>query len=235
MPTHQYFVLDDIALSIDRPHLFERLGMDPSDGLAAELEELVAEAERIGRPRVMYRIAGVDRRGEAETVIEDVPFSSRVLAVNLGKAHQVFPYVLTCGSELQAWSDGIGDPLARYWAETIKELSIGCATAFFLAEVEKTFHVGASASMNPGSLPDWPLTQQAPLFRLLGDVTAAIGVTLSESFVMLPTKSVSGILFPTDSDFASCQLCPREECPNRRAPYDPGLFERRYASQGENA
>jgi hypothetical protein len=234
MSGRQHFVLDDIELHVDRPHLFERLGMDPSDGLAAELEVLVAEAERVGRPRAMYRIAGVDRRDEAQTLIDGVPFASRVLAVNLAKSHQVFPYVLTCGPELQAWSDGLGDPLAQYWAETIKELSIGCATAFFLAEVEKTFHVGASSSMNPGSLPDWPLPQQAPLFRLLGDVTGAIGVTLSESFVMLPTKSVSGILFPTDSDFASCQLCPREECPNRRATYDPGLFERRYASQGAN-
>jgi hypothetical protein len=230
----RHFVLDDIALHFNRPHLFERLGVDPSDGLGAELEALVAEAERIGRPRAMYRIAGVDHRGDAETVIDGVAFASRVLSVNLENAHQVFPYVLTCGPELQAWSDGLGDPLAQYWAGTIKELSLGCATAAFLAEVEKTFHIGGSSSMNPGSLPDWPLREQGPLFRLLGDVAGAIGVTLSESFVMLPTKSVSGILFPTDSDFASCQLCPREECPNRRAPYDPGLFERRYASQGEN-
>jgi hypothetical protein len=230
----RHFVLDDIELHVDRPHLFQRLGVDPADALGAELEALVAEAEHVGRPRAMYRIAGVDRRGDAETVIEGVPFASRVLAVNLEKAHQVFPYVLSCGTELQAWSDGLSDPLAQFWAETIKELSIGCATAFFLAEVEKTFHIGGSSSMNPGSLPDWPLREQGPLFRLLGDVTGAIGVTLSESFVMLPTKSVSGILFPTDSDFASCQLCPREECPNRRSPYDPGLFERRYASQGVN-
>jgi hypothetical protein len=233
--TPRYFVLDDIELHIDRPHLFERLGVDPADGLGTELESLVAEAERVGRPRAMYRIAGVDRRGDAETVIDGVTFASRVLSVNLEKAHQVFPYVLTCGAELQAWSDGFGDPLTQYWGETIKELSLGCATAAFLAEVEKTFHLGGSSSMNPGSLPDWPLPQQAPLFRLLGDVSSVIGVTLSESFVMLPTKSVSGILFPTESVFASCQLCPREECPNRRAPYDPGLFERRYADQGTDA
>ena len=219
------FVLDDIELTIDRPHLYQRLGVDPADGLGAELGALVDEAERVGRPRALFRIAGVDRRGDAETVIEGVAFASRVLSVNLEKAHQVFPYVLTCGPELQAWSDGLGDPLAQFWAETIKELSIGCATAFFLAEVEKTFHVGATSTMNPGSLPDWPLPQQAPLFRLLGDVAGAIGVTLSDSFVMLPTKSVSGILFPTDSDFASCQLCPREECRGRTAPYDEKMAQ----------
>ncbi len=48
---------------------------------------------------------------------------------------------------------------------------------------------------------------------------------------MLPTKSVSGILFPTEHDFASCQLCQRGDCPNRRARYDPELLEARYASQ----
>ena len=168
-------------------------------------------------------------------MIDGVTFTSRVLAVNLRPAHQVFPYVLSCGAELQAWSERLTDPLAQFWAETIKELSLVSATARFLAHVEDTFHLGASSIMNPGSLPDWPLPQQAPLFRLLGDVTGSIGVTLSESLVMFPTKSVSGILFPTDSAFASCQLCQREACPNRRAPYDPGLFERRYASQASNA
>jgi hypothetical protein len=232
---NRHIVLDDISFRVDRPQLFKKLGVDTGDGLGAELEALVANAERIGRPRAMYRIAGVGGRGESETVIDGIPFASRVLAVNLRSAERVFPYVLSCGPELQAWSESLTDPLAGFWAETIKELSLGSATARFLAHVEETFQVGASSSMNPGSLPDWPLAQQAPLFRLLGDVAGAIGVTLSESFVMLPTKSVSGILFPTDSDFASCQLCPREACPNRRAPYDPGLFERRYASQGADA
>ncbi len=50
----------------------------------AELEALVCEAERIGRPRLVYRSADVDGRGETETVIGGVAFASRVLAVNLG-------------------------------------------------------------------------------------------------------------------------------------------------------
>ncbi|OHD74451.1 MAG: hypothetical protein A2177_16040 [Spirochaetes bacterium RBG_13_68_11] len=235
MQRNRHIVLDDIAFRVDRQQLSKRLGVDCGDDLGAELAALVSDAERLGRPRVMYRLAGVDERDESETVIDGVTFASRVLAVNLRPAHQVFPYVLSCGAELQAWSERFADPLAGFWAETIKEFSLGSAMARFLAHVEDVFHVGASSIMNPGSLPDWPLREQAPLFRLLGDVAGAIGVTLSESFVMLPTKSVSGILFPTDSAFASCQLCQREACPNRRAPYDPGLFERRYASQASNA
>jgi predicted transcriptional regulator len=54
-------------------------------------------------------------------------------------------------------------------------------------------------------------------------------VRLTESFLMLPTKTVSGIFFPTEATFESCQLCPREECPNRRAPYEQALYESHYA------
>jgi hypothetical protein len=80
--------------------------------------------------------------------------------------------------------------------------------------------------MNPGSLENWPISEQKPLFSLFGDVEKLIGVRLSDSFLMFPIKSVSGIYFPTESSFASCQLCPREKCPNRRAKYDPELKEK---------
>ena len=74
--------------------------------------------------------------------------------------------------------------------------------------------------MNPGSLADWPIEEQKPLFRLIGDVEVAIGVKLTKNYLMIPTKSVSGIYFPTEITFYSCQLCPRKACDGRNAPYD---------------
>ena len=86
--------------------------------------------------------------------------------------------------------------------------------------------------MNPGSLADWPLEEQRHLFRLLGEPRKAIGVELTESFLMVPIKSVSGLRFPSGAHYENCQLCPRDPCPGRRAPYDPDLYERRYAHGG---
>lgn len=43
---------------------------------------------------------------------------------------------------------------------------------------------------------------------------------------MVPVKSVSGIFFPTEIKFESCQLCPREVCISRRAPYTPLLVNK---------
>jgi hypothetical protein len=46
--------------------------------------------------------------------------------------------------------------------------------------------------------------------------------------MMDPVHSVSGILFPTEEDFEECSLCPREDCPKRRAPFEEHLYETRY-------
>jgi hypothetical protein len=224
-------VLDDIPFTLERSRLFERLGVKPGAGFDEEVESLAAAAEAVGRPKAVYRDCFVDFRREDGVDIDGIPFASRVLSVNLKDVHRVFPYVLTCGTELQAWADGMGDPLARFWAEAINAFALQAATARFEAHMADAYGLGKKARMNPGSLPDWPLPQQTPLFRLLGDVERAVGVRLSESFVMTPTKSVSGVLFATESGFVNCQLCPRGSCPGRKAPYDAGLFQRRFAGR----
>ena len=80
--------------------------------------------------------------------------------------------------------------------------------------------------MRPGSgdATVWPIEQQKMLFDLLGDVRGCIGVRLTDSFLMMPNKTVSGIRVPTEKDFRSCQVCHRENCPSRSAGFDRELW-----------
>ncbi len=82
--------------------------------------------------------------------------------------------------------------------------------------------------MAPGSgaADVWPITQQKELFSIFGNVEDLIGVKLTDKYLMIPIKSVSGIFFPTKCKFESCQLCPRERCVGRKAPYDPDLVKK---------
>ena len=56
-----------------------------------------------------------------------------------------------------------------------------------------------------------------------------IGVELTDTFLMLPVKSGSGLLFETEQSYENCSMCPRTDCPNRRAQFDKEKFEREYA------
>jgi len=80
--------------------------------------------------------------------------------------------------------------------------------------------------MNPGSLEDWPLTQQKQLFTLFRNIEKILGVKLTEQCYMIPRKSVSGVFFPTESKFYSCQICPRKRCDSRKSNYSPGLVKK---------
>jgi hypothetical protein len=137
--------------------------------------------------------------------------------------------VATCGTELHEWAAAHDDILLRYYADGIGEVALRGALALLQAHLVEQFRLGRTATMSPGSLPDWPIQAQRPLFALLGHPEESIGVQLTDSLLMVPTKSVSGIRFPTEQTFASCQLCPREGCPGRQAPYDAELYEKRYS------
>lgn len=225
-------ILDDIPFEVDVGQLAQRMGASENTELRLQLDALAEEAGRVARPRAIYRACFVDSRTDDETVIDGVAFRSRVLTVNFENVHRVFPFVVTCGRELQEWSEGLTDPLLCFQADEVKELALHAAGEYLGRHLDELFGLARSSHMNPGSLPDWPLPQQHPLFSLLGDVEAAIGVKLTESCLMLPTKSVSGIRFPTETTFESCQLCAREACPNRRAAWDPDLFKARYQKNG---
>ncbi len=222
-------VIDNIPFRLDTTAFLKRLRMEPSGDHAASALALAQSARAIARPKAMYRQANIDERGEDFIVIDGITFTSRVLRVNLEPAYRVFPYLATCGREIMEWADSIDDPLDSFYADELMVMALGSATTAVRKAITGDYSPGNTSSMNPGSLEDWPLQEQVRLMELLGDPYGAIGVELTASCLMIPVKSVSGISFPTDTGWENCQLCPRQDCPGRRAPYEPGLKEERYA------
>jgi hypothetical protein len=221
-------LLDRIPFELDIARLLSGLHLEPESSDAARVVELAGEAQAIGRPKALYRVAYVDSRGDDFVLADGIRLTSRVLRVNLDHAYRIFPFVATCGRELEDWSGEIRDMLESYWAGAIKEMVLRAAIRAFAEDLDARFRPGRTSTMNPGSLADWPMKEQAQLFALVGDPLAAIGVELTDSYLMVPVKSVSGLRFPSQVSFENCQLCPREGCPGRRAAYDAQLFERRY-------
>lgn len=221
-------ILDRIAFEADIEALAKQVRVEPTGDLFGELVSYVRQAEAVARPKAMYRIGYVDERGDDWVRIDGQRFTSRILSVNLEAVHRVFVYVATCGVELQQWAEGRADPLEQYWSNVIQEMALRAAGRALSADLDQRYDPGRTSTMAPGSLGEWPLTEQRPLFAFLGDTEQEIGVQLTESLLMVPTKSVSGIRFATEERFESCQLCPRADCPGRRAPYDAGLYERKY-------
>ena len=226
-------ILDTLPLQFDLEQICRTLRMKEGSEQLGKLQGLLGEAQSIGKPKAFYRSAFIESRTDDQVVINGIVFTSRVLRVNLEKVHRVFPYVATCGLELEEWSRSFDDMLLKYWADVIKETALRTAVKYLQDHLIEHYRLVKVSRMNPGSLPDWPLPEQRFLFDLLGNGPGPIGVHLTDSFLMLPIKSVSGIWFPTEESFESCRLCPRENCAGRRAPYDQNLYDRKYRKKAE--
>ena len=226
-------LLDEIPFDLDVVALRKRLHIAEGSAYAAEFENVSAGVAELARPKALYRPVYVQERTEDSIVVEGIRLQSRVLSVNTAAAYRLFAYVATCGVELAQWAHTLEDALQRYWADAIQELAVRQAMQALKQDLEQHYCPGQTAAMSPGSLEDWPISEQEPLFQLLGDTRSTVGVTLTESLLMLPTKSISGVRFPTAEHFESCQLCSRPDCPGRRAAYDPSLYARRYRPDAE--
>jgi hypothetical protein len=221
-------ILDQLAFHLDPSEILRILRVREGSSQVEVVSRLVQEAESIAAPKAMYQIGYIEAKGPDYIEVGGFRFTSRVLRVNLDQAQRVFVYVCTAGRELEAWMRAQTDMLTQYYADLINEQVLRAAGVTLGTHWKQRYQLEGTSQMNPGSLPDWPLHEQRVLFEMLGDTRSAIGVELLGSLLMKPAKTVSGIVFPTQETFASCQLCPRQGCPNRRAPYDPELFEQKY-------
>ena len=200
--------------------------------LAAECDSLLEQASRLKGPRAGYRMLDVVRVNGSTVRVGGENLSSTIMAdiFEEEEDYRAAVFVATCGRELHEWAESIDDMLTRYVADEICVAALMRVMKKLDAEVASLTGAEISnvSNMNPGDLADWPLTEQTKVFKILGEVAVEVGVTLTDSLLMLPRKSVSGLMFGYEGGLINCMLCPRVECPGRRAEYQPMLYEMKF-------
>ena len=214
------FVMDDFQVQISIETLSEKLHLTEQDDVEMMGEKL-QDALRTAKPKAVYKICEVTEIDGDIVTIEDTEFQSPTLAAKLKGVHNVFAFVATCGTEVDEWSRREDDYIVNLWLDMLKEMILVEARKQFRNRLSEKYGIKTFGVMNPGSgnADTWPIRQQAQLFSLIGDVKELTGVELTGGTLMYPTKSVSGIMFPSEEDFVSCSICKRVNCQNRKAKY----------------
>ena len=217
-------ILDHMKIDISPKDVCRDLHLD-SGGELDEIRSLINMAMTLIEPQALYDVRYIEEKLEDAVIVAERRLTSRVLRKNLDQAERVFPFVITLGPKLGDKQAASSDLLENFYLDTIGNVALNSARKHLEGHLKSQFALEKISSMAPGSLADWPIEEQAALFELLGDVETSIGVKLTDSLLMLPAKSISGIYFPTETSFFSCQLCPRQRCESRKAKYDARLAE----------
>ena len=214
-------ILTPIPVQVEPGHI-QKIGHIP-EVEGQRLESLISAVHSVMDAKAVYKVSYIDSKTEDSVTIGGFLFKSKVLRKQLDTVERVFPYVVTIGNGVEKLQKASGDMLEKYYLDLIGNAAVVKAREHLKRRIADRYGLGRLSYLGPGQLKDWPLEEQKPLFSLLGDVERAVGVILSDGLLMIPRKSLSGIYFPTEFPFMACQLCPREDCPSRKAKYEEKL------------
>lgn len=191
---------------------------EKSGGSVERVFELVEEARGVSRGAGAALVLPLDLRADGSILLGDVEFKSPLLKERFSGLGRAFPYIVTEGREMAEWGARYKNTQDACIIHQIRQAAVKCCEQQIEKMLCDRFGMAVISSLNPGSLKDWPISEQARLFEVLGSIPAALAISLLPSGIMQPDYSVSGIFYQTDKKYYNCQLCPRDGCPNRKAP-----------------
>ena len=215
-------ILQNLTTQIDPEAVRTSLRLD-RQGDSQLAQRLIDKAKTLIEPKAAFKVCYIEKKLQNAVMVDGLRLESKVLRKNLNEAERIFPYVVSIGAALEQATGKMNDLLEAYYLDVIGNIALTAVRTQLHDYLCSKFALKKISFMSPGSLQDWPVEAQSQLFKLLPEVEASIGVRLNKSFLMIPTKSVSGIYFQTEVSFFNCQLCRRGRCPGRKARYNEGL------------
>jgi hypothetical protein len=190
-------------LAVEKSVIAARLGYQP-DGAPAPFAKMIDEA-LAGAPgrlqvRAGYRLLPVRRDpGRRNGILAGEVFlhTQKIVAAELRKAEQAAVFVCTIGAGLETWAAELtrsGEPALGFIVDSAaSEFAEQTAAALHdhIAAVLAARGLAVTNRYSPGYC-NWDVAEQRLLFSLLP--AGFCGIRLTDSALMLPIKSVSGII-----------------------------------------
>ncbi|MFC1971529.1 vitamin B12 dependent-methionine synthase activation domain-containing protein [Chloroflexota bacterium] len=216
-------------LGIDRQEVLSFIGYaddyEPSARIVSLVNDYIDNYHDLLSPSFAYVIKDIMSVQGDRIILEDsIILKSKVLARLLEKCEKVAVFVLTIGNHLEDMVSHLAENGLVLQATVLDAVGSGAAEKM-AAYVEDKIRRMADAKglvislrFSPGYC-DWDVRQQKMVFRALNGDTA--GISLTKTFLMIPRKSVSGIIGigPADNDiekYNPCNTCAKKDCQGRR-------------------
>jgi len=213
-------VIDPVPLELDERELLQTTGSRLLGD--SEIAPLIERCRHLIEPKAVFAFIKVTRIEKDEVRLgSGHTLRSIVLAGMLEHGQTVVPYVVTIGPglEKQASEEAKGSVFRSWVLERLGDHALERACVYMKSHVKEALG-GDVSSFSPGSGTGklFGIEQQEVLFHILNP-PESIGVSLTAGCMMVPRKSVSGVLAETRREYVACRYCPRERCENRSEPF----------------
>jgi len=222
--THSTFQFNYKDLDIDLKQIGKVLGYGEGDDqeiVNTVVEEILNEPELFDNIKAEYKIYNNIEfvNSDKSLNISDVNFNiHKIVFGQLKKADSLAVFLSTAGEEIsirtrKAMAEG--DPLTGYIYDIFGTIVVDAAADRMQSKLEETILSAGKKITNrysPGYC-GWNVSEQHKLFRLVPDNFC--GIRLTDSALMDPVKSISGIIGIGESvryNPYRCSLCEMKDC-----------------------
>lgn len=214
---------------IDRQGVLSSIGYadeyQPSARIASLVNDYIENYHDLIAPSYLYVIRDIKSvEGNRVDIGDSVILQSRVIARLLRRCRKVAVFALTIGSNLEEMVAHLAEDGLVLQATVLDAIGSSAAEkmAYYvenmIRKIANAEGLTISRRFSPGYC-DWDLSQQKMVFRALKDDSG--GVRLTEGYLMVPQKSISGIVGISLAKnhieaYHPCDTCRKKNCPGRR-------------------
>ena len=220
-------IIDQINL--DKQEVLNNIGYgveyQPSARITSLVNDYIENYHDLIASSYSYNIREIESvQGDRVTIGDSITLESKVIARLLERCEKVAVFTLTIGNHLEEMVAYLAENGLVLQATVLDAIGSGAAeklAAYVEDRIRSMAHAKglvASRRFSPGYC-DWEVSQQKMVFQAMNGDTA--GIRLTESLLMIPRKSVSGIIGigPANhniEDYNPCHTCHKKDCPGRR-------------------
>ena len=215
------------AVNIDKNEVCRYLGYNghnPTASISSLIDLQIARAYKLIKPAYTYALKAIDSvRGDEVLVDGSLVFTSKIVSCMLSDCEWVAMFAATIGNDLEEESLKLvekGEMVKAAILDAIGTEAVekaACKLQDAIEGIAKTMGCQATLRYSPGYC-DWDINQQKVIFQAID--STSLGVRLTESCLMVPLKSISGIIGIGKLDKTKpppCLVCSRKaSCPYKR-------------------
>ena len=197
---------------------------EPDPRIREMIGEMMAELETVCRPRFGYGVFEGAIESDLTVRVSGVEFRpGRTITSSLKGASRYILFVATTGREFEAWLNAVkaeNDIVRLFVADAIGSILADNLSFVGVERLEQRYAGTEMKLSNPYSpgYCGWHVREQKGLFSLLPK--GICGVELTESCLMIPIKSVSGMVAmgkEVEKRPYGCAICGMKTCIGRNS------------------
>jgi hypothetical protein len=188
------------------------------------IAESITKCKSISRPACGYRILSINKEDTSpeSIAIGDIRFNcQKIVTTRLKDTDKIALFSCTIGSEMETYASRCfaeGDAVKGHFADVVASAAVELITDLLhnhIAEIMCQLRLGVTNRFSPGYC-GWPVSEQNTLFSFFPD--GFCGIKVTDSSLMLPKKSTSGIIGigpAAKREPYTCNRCSQKECTYR--------------------